>query len=165
MSQGGRKSGLTNQCALGPQGISEEHTGNIAKGGLLVKPSVRNVPVTPTPSIFHSRAPQRATEYTLVLASRKRCDLKTRKRCDFHAAAQKIASDFSAISSAIFWRYFCDFCGQTCDLVLCDLKTQRFFLRLRFFGTLRCWFKSEQAHPGPSTLRGGPTEAGRKPAR
>ena len=38
----------------------------------------------------------------MYLASRKRCDLKTRKRCDFYSAAQKIASDFSAISSAIF---------------------------------------------------------------
>ena len=63
----------------------------------------------------------------MILASRKRCDLKTQKRCDFYSAAQKIASDFSAISSAIFWRFFGDFCGKTCDLVLCDLKTQRFF--------------------------------------
>ena len=68
-----------------------------------------------------------------TLASRKRCDLKTRKRCDFYPAAQKIASDFSAISSASFWRFFCDFCGKTCDLVLCDLKTLAIFLRLRFF--------------------------------
>ena len=69
---------------------------------------------------------------TLVkcLASRKRCDLKTRKRCDFCSAAQKIASDFSAI----FWRFFCDFCGKTCDLVLCDLKTQRFFCDCDFLG-------------------------------
>ena len=43
------------------------------------------------------------------LASRKRCDLKTRKRCDFFSAAQKIASDFSAISSAIFSRFSGDF--------------------------------------------------------
>ena len=34
-------------------------------------------------------------------ASRKRCDLKTRKRCDLYSVAQKIASDFLAISSAI----------------------------------------------------------------
>ena len=68
------------------------------------------------------------------LASRKRCDLKTRKRCDFYAAAQKNASDFSAISSAIFWRFFCDFCGKTCDLVLCDLKMQRFFCDCDFLG-------------------------------
>ena len=72
------------------------------------------------------------------LASRKRCDLKTRKRCDFFSAAQKIASDFSAIYSAIysaiFWRFFCDFCGKTCDLVLCDLKTQRFFCDCDFLG-------------------------------
>ena len=67
-------------------------------------------------------------------ASRKRCDLKTRKRCDFYPAAQKIASDFSAISSAIFWRFFCDFCSNTCDLVLCDLKTQRFFCDCDFLG-------------------------------
>ena len=40
--------------------------------------------------------------HQLSLASRKRCDLKTQKRCDFSSAAQKIASDFSAISSAIF---------------------------------------------------------------
>ena len=58
----------------------------------------------------------------LTLASRKRCDLKTRKRCDFFSAAQKIASDFSAISSG---DSFCDFCGKTRDLVLCDSKTQR----------------------------------------
>ena len=64
-----------------------------------------------------------------ALASRKRCDLKTWKRCDFYHAAQKVASDFSATSSAIFWRFFCDFCGKTCDLVLCDLKTQRFFCK------------------------------------
>ena len=70
----------------------------------------------------------------LPLASRKRCDLKTRKRCDFYSAAQKVASDFSAISSAIFWRFFCDFCGKTCDLVLCDLKTQRFFCDCDFLG-------------------------------
>ena len=69
-----------------------------------------------------------------ILASRKRCDLKTRKRCDFFSAAQKIASDFSAISSAIFRRFFCDFCGKTCDLVLCDLKTQRFFCDCDFLG-------------------------------
>ena len=68
------------------------------------------------------------------LASRKRCDLKTRKRCDFYSAAQKIAGDFSAISSAIFWRFFCDFCGKACDLVLCDLKTQRFFCDCDFLG-------------------------------
>ena len=68
------------------------------------------------------------------LASRKGCDLKTRKRCDFFSAAQKIANDFSAISSAIFWRSFCDFCGKTCDLVLCDLKTQRFFCDCEFLG-------------------------------
>ena len=71
----------------------------------------------------------------VLLASRKRCDLKTRKRCDFYSAAQKIASDFSAISSAIFWRFFCDFCGKTCDLVLCDFENAAIFLRLRFFGT------------------------------
>ena len=65
------------------------------------------------------------------LASRKRCDLKTRKRCDFYSAAQKSASDFSAISSAIFWRFFC---GKACDLVLCDLKTQRFFCDCDFLG-------------------------------
>ena len=70
----------------------------------------------------------------LSLASRKRCDLKTRKRCDFFSAAQKIASDFSAIYSAIFWRFFCDFCGKTCDLVLFDLKTQRFFCDCDFLG-------------------------------
>ena len=69
-----------------------------------------------------------------TLASRKRCDLKTRKRCDFYPAAQKIASDFSAISSAIFWRFVCEFCGKTCDLVLCDLKTQRFFCDCDFLG-------------------------------
>ena len=63
-----------------------------------------------------------------------RCDLKTRKRCDFFSATQKIASDFSAISSAIFWQFFCDFCGKTCDLVLCDLKTQRFFCDCDFLG-------------------------------
>ena len=68
------------------------------------------------------------------LASRKRCDLKTRKRCDFFSAAQRIASDFSAISSAIFRRFFCDFCGKTCDLALCDLKTQRFFCDCDFLG-------------------------------
>ena len=68
------------------------------------------------------------------LASRKRCDLKTRKRCDFFSAAQRIASDFSAISSAIFRRFFCDFCSKTCDLVLCDLKTQRFFCDCDFLG-------------------------------
>ena len=61
----------------------------------------------------------------------------TRKCCDFYSAAQKIASDFSAISSAIFWRFFCDFCGKACDLVLCGLKNAAIFLRLRFFGTLR----------------------------
>ena len=71
------------------------------------------------------------------LASRKRCDLKTRKRCDFYSAAQKIASDFSAIFSAISWRFFCDFCGKTCDLVFCDLKTQRFFCDCDFLG--RYW--------------------------
>ena len=59
--------------------------------------------------------------------SRKRCDLKTRKRCDFCSAAQKIASDFSAISSAIASAIFPRlFCSKTYDLVLCDLKTQRF---------------------------------------
>ena len=46
----------------------------------------------------------------------------------------KIASDFSAISSAIFWRFSCDFCGKACDLVLCDLKTQRFFCDCDFWG-------------------------------
>ena len=40
-----------------------------------------------------------------TLASRKRCDLKTPKRCDFYSAAQRIASDFSAI----FWRFSGDF--------------------------------------------------------
>ena len=72
-------------------------------------------------------------EPLLNLASRKRCDLKTRKRCDFYSAAQKIASDFSAISSAIFWRFLCDFCSKTCNLVLCDLKTQRFFCDCDFW--------------------------------
>ena len=52
----------------------------------------------------------------------------------FLSAAQKIASDFSAISSAIFWRFFCDFCGKNCDLVLRDLKTQRFFCDCDFLG-------------------------------
>ena len=78
-------------------------------------------------SIFRDSTFNRESPSTITLASRKRCDLKTRKRCDFYSAAPKIASDFSAISSAIFWRFLCDFCGKTCDLVLCDLKTQRFF--------------------------------------
>ena len=72
----------------------------------------------------------------LSLASRKRCDLKTRKRCDFFSAAQKIASDFSAIYSAIFsGDFFLRFFRgkKTCDLVLCDLKTQRFFCDCDFW--------------------------------
>ena len=88
-------------------------------------------------SIFKSWASACFAKCTVcfgALASRKRCDLKTRKRCDFYPAAQTIASDFSAISSAIFWRFFCDFCGKTCDLVLCDLKTQRFFCDCDFLG-------------------------------
>ena len=77
-------------------------------------------------------------KFVNILASRKHCDLKTRKRCDFYSAAQKITSDFSAISSAIFWRFFCDFCGKTCDLVFCDLKTQRFFCDCDFLGPQVC---------------------------
>ena len=69
------------------------------------------------------------------IASRKRCDLKTQKRCDVYSAAQKIASDFSAISSAIL---FCDFSAISaaffCDSVLCDLKTQRSFSAIAIFG-------------------------------
>ena len=37
---------------------------------------------------------------------------------------------------AIFWRCFGDFCGETCDFELCDLKTQRFFCDFDFVGTL-----------------------------
>ena len=77
--------------------------------------------------------------FSLLFYSRKKLSvpktlrLKTQKRCDFYSAAQKNASDFSAISSAIFWRFFCDFCGKTCDLALCDLKTQRFFCDCDFW--------------------------------
>ena len=67
------------------------------------------------------------------LASRKRCDLKTRKRCDFYSAAQKIASDFSAISSAIFWRFL----RQNLRFSTLRFENAAIFLRLRFFGTLR----------------------------
>ena len=54
------------------------------------------------------------TETMKTLASRKRCDLKTRKRCDFYSAAPKIASDFSAISAAKpALQYFAK--GKRCD--------------------------------------------------
>ena len=78
----------------------------------------------------------KTTTWHCSLASRKRCDLKTRKRCDFYPAAQKIASDFSAISSAIFWRFFCDFCGKTLRFSALRFENAVIFLRLRFFGTL-----------------------------
>ena len=59
----------------------------------------------------------------IIIASRKRCDLKTRKRCDFYSAAPEITSDSSAISSAIFSRFSA-------------ISAAAIFLRLRFFGTL-----------------------------
>ena len=73
------------------------------------------------------------------LASRKRCDLKTRNRCDFHSAAQKNASDLSAIYLRFLLRCsgdFLRFLRQNLRFSTLRFENAVLFLRLRFFVTL-----------------------------
>ena len=68
------------------------------------------------------------------LASRKRCDLKTRKRCDFYPAAPKNRRRFFCDFFAIFLRFL----RQNLRFSTLRFENAAIFLRLRFFGTPKC---------------------------
>ena len=84
--------------------------------------------------------PQNPFENLLRTLILERCvavrplSLASRKRCDFYPAAHKIASDFSAISSAISAAIFLRFLWQNLRFSTLRFENAAIFLRLRFFG-------------------------------